>query len=128
MRSNTLAIVALSFALAACASTPTVEGTAAADVRSSANRITAAEITTIDVPSAYDVIDRLHRPWFQDRSAGASGEVFVYVDNRAIDEGKDALRQIPAREIALIEYLKSSDAVIRFGEKAKGGAIIVTRK
>jgi hypothetical protein len=28
----------------------------------------------------------------------------------------------------LIEYLKSSDAVIRFGEKAKGGAIIVTRK
>jgi hypothetical protein len=74
------------------------------------------------------VIDRLHRPWFQDRSAGASGEVFVYVDNRAIDDGKDALRQIPAREIALIEYLKSSDAVIRFGETAKGGAIIVTRK
>lgn len=126
MRPAKLVILALSFSLAACASAAKSATTAASTA--SSNRITADEIATANVATAYDAVYSLHRPWFRDMSAGASGEVFVYVDNRALDEGKEALRQIPAGEVATIDYLKSADAVLRFGPRAKGGAIIVTRK
>jgi hypothetical protein len=79
------------------------------------------------VATAYDAVYQLHRPWFHDMSAGASGDVFVYVDNREMTEGVSALRQIPASEVAKIDYLQSADAVLRFGTRARGGAIIVTR-
>lgn len=126
MRSNKLVILALSLTLAACASASQT-GSAGASAPS-ANRITADEIAKADVATAYDAIYSLHRPWFRDMSAGASGEVFVYVDNRVLDGGKEGLRQIPAGQVAVIDYLKAADAVPRFGPRAGGGAIIITRK
>jgi hypothetical protein len=126
MRSNKLVLLALSFTLAACASAS--QAGSAGTSNQSANRITADEIATANVATAYDAIYSLHRTWFRDMSAGASGEVFVYVDSRAIDEGKEGLRQIPAGAVATIDYLKSADAVLRFGPRARGGAIIVVRK
>jgi hypothetical protein len=125
MRRTNLALLALSFSLAACASAATSSSTSPSTA--SASRITADEIAAANVATAYDAVYRLHRPWFRDMSAGASGDVFVYVDNRALDEGKEALRQIPAAQVATIDYLKSADAVLRFGPRAQGGAIIVTR-
>lgn len=129
MRTKHFAILALSFSLAACASA-SGGGTAAtgASATASPNRITADEIAKADVATAYDAVYQLHRPWFRDMSAGASGAVFVYVDNREMTEGVSALRQIPSHEVANIDYLKSADAVLRFGTRARGGAIIVTRK
>jgi hypothetical protein len=135
MRTKQFVTFALSLSLAACASAGTANNGGSATIApentkatANANRITADEIVKADVATAYDAVYQLHRPWFRDMSAGASGDVFVYVDNRAVDEGKDALRQIPAHEVASIEYLKASDAVLRFGRRASGGAIIVTRK
>jgi len=125
MRSSKLAILALSFVVTACASSPKAATVAPSDA--SPNRITSDEIAKADVATAYDAVYRLHRPWFKDMSAGASGDVFVYVDNRALDEGKEGLRQIPAGEVVTIDYLKAADAVLRFGPRATGGAIIVTR-
>jgi hypothetical protein len=128
MRSTKLVILALSFTLTACASASQAGSAGASD--SNATRITADEIAKADVPTAYDAVYQLHRTWFRDMSAGAAGEVFVYVDNRAVDPGqaKEALRQIPAGEVAAIDYLKAAEAVLRFGPRAKGGAIIVVRK
>lgn len=129
MRTKQIAGFALAMSVAACASASQAGTTgASASATASPNRITAAEIAKADVATAYDAVYELHRPWFKDMSAGASGEVFVYVDNRALDEGKNALRQIPAQQVAVIEYLRASDAVLRFGPRASGGAIIVTRK
>jgi hypothetical protein len=122
------ATLAFAFSLAGCASASGGAASAGTSTTASPNRITADEIAKADVTTAYDAVYQLHRPWFRDMSAGASGAVFVYVDNREMTEGVSALRQIPAHEVANIDYLKSADAVLRFGKRASGGAIIVTRK
>jgi hypothetical protein len=119
MRFPKLILASLTFALAACASTPK-----GAD--STSNTLTAAEITKANVPTAYEAVDRLRRRWFRDLTG--EGEVQVYLNNQKLDGGKDALRQIPAQDVASLEYLKGTDAVMRFGQDAKGGAIIVNRK
>src|SRR4051812_8712836 len=110
MRRTNHVLLALSFSLAACASAAKSSDTSASP--SNASRISADEIAAANVATAYDAVYSLHRPWFRDMSAGASGDVFVYVDNRAVEEGKDALRQIPATQVLSIDYLKSADAVL----------------
>jgi hypothetical protein len=93
----------------------------------SSNTITAEQIAQTSAPTAYQVVDRLHRTWFRDLTG--TGGVQVYLStNQKLDGGREALRQIPAQEVALLEYLKSADAVARFGAEASGGAIIVTRR
>jgi hypothetical protein len=128
MRIKHTAAFVLVISLGACASASQAGAGSGATASTSPNRITAAEIAKADVATAYDAVYQLHRTWFKDMSAGASGDVFIYVDNRAMDEGKDALRQIPAPQVATIDYLKAADAVLRFGPRASGGAIIVTRR
>lgn len=126
----------VSFAIIACASasqgktsetTSSVSGTTTA-AATSPNRITADDIANAGVATAYDAVDRLHRGWFRDYTSGGTGEIVVYMNNQKVEGGKEALRQIPAGDVALLEYLKSSDAVMRFGPDAKFGAIILTRK
>jgi hypothetical protein len=92
------------------------------------DQITAADIEKANVITAYDAVDRLARRWFRDMSGNASGEVVVYLDTNQKLGGKEALRDIPAREVVEIRYLKSADAVGRYGQEASGGAIIVTRR
>jgi hypothetical protein len=129
MRSRHFLLVASSLILGACASTS--QGGSAGGSTSGkvvATQITAEQIAKANVQTAYDAIDRLHRSWWKDLSAGTTTEVVVYMNNQKVDGGKEALRQIPASDVALLEYLKSTDAVMRFGQDANGGAIIVTRK
>src|SRR5687768_6234685 len=106
----------------ACASAGT--GTTA----TSATQITAADIQKANVATAYDAVDRLARRWFRDLSGNASGDVAVYLDNDQLLGGASVLRDIPAREVVLLRYLKSSDAVSRYGAAASGGAIVVSRR
>jgi hypothetical protein len=125
-----------SLALTACASASQSPASgssnsatgAATATPTSANRITADEVANAGVATAYDAVDRLHRNWFRDYTSGGTGEVVVYMNNQKVEGGKEALRQIPAGDVALLEYLKSADAVMRFGPDAKFGAIILTRK
>lgn len=91
-------------------------------------QITAAEIDAANVATAYDAVDRLARRWFRDLSGNVSGSVSVYLDTNQRLGGASALRDIPARDVALLRYLRSDDAVARFGSEASGGAIIVTRR
>jgi hypothetical protein len=127
MRIHTPLIFCVAFTVAGCASAPQSVG-AASD--SDATRITAEQIAQVQAPTAYEVIDRLHRPWWRDKSPGAEGNVVVYwSSNQKIDDGsKDVLRQVPASDVLVLEHLKSADAVARFGSEAKGGAIVVTRR
>ncbi len=118
-----LMLTALALVVMGCAST----GTGATD-SSTPTQITAAEIQAANVPTAYDAVDRLARRWFRDLSGNASGPVSVYLDSNQRLGGASALRDIPAREVALLRYLRSADAVARFGSEASGGAIIVTRR
>jgi hypothetical protein len=113
-----------SFALAACASAPSHTGSAS----SSATTITADQIEQANVPTAYEVVDRTHPQWFHDPSSSVTDSVAIYINNQKLDGIKEPLRTIPAQDVALLEYLKPTDAVMRFGQDAKGGAIIVTRK
>jgi hypothetical protein len=108
--------------------TPQRVGSDTAIVMSSTNAITADQIAAANLPNAYEIVSRMRRQWFRDMSAGASGEVGVYMDNRRLEGGREALRQIPASDVARLDYLKSADAIMRFGQEASGGAIIVTRK
>lgn len=127
MRIRTPLIFCVAFTVVGCASAAQNTG-ASADTNPS--RITAEQIAQVHAPTAYDAIDRLHRPWWRDKSPGAEGSVVVYwSNNQKIDDGsKDVLRQVPASDVLVLEYLKSSEAVARFGLEAKGGAIVVTRR
>lgn len=123
MRSSKLLFLAASFTLAACASAPQGSGS------STDTKITADQIMQANVPTAYEAIDRLHRQWFQDPTLPQDTVVVYLSTNEKLGNGgKEDLRQVPAEDVQLIEYLQGSSAVMRFGQEAKGGAIIVTRK
>lgn len=116
-------LTAIFLIVTGCASAGTGSGTSATPTQ-----ITAAEIEAANVSTAYDAVDRLARRWFRDLSGGASGSVGVYLDTNERLGGASALRDIPARNVALLRYFRSGDAVARFGAEASGGAIIVTRR
>ena len=122
MRFSKLLFASLSFfALTACASTPKT----GAENAGATTTLSAEEITKANVPTAYEAVDRLRRRWFKDMTG--EGEVTIYMNNQKQGD-KEYLRQIPAQDIASLQYLKGSDAVMRFGQDAKGGAIIINRK
>jgi hypothetical protein len=123
MRSAKLFMFAAAFAATACASTG---GGSKGAIDSNATRITSEQITKANVPTAYDAVDRLHRRWFRDITTDAAPA--VYLNNQKVDGGIEGLRQIPAGEVLQIDYMKSTDAMMKYGQDAKGGAIIVTRK
>lgn len=126
MRLPKILFTALSFiavlAIAACASTPKEGGD---NGKGDDNILSAAEIEQANVPTAYEAVDRRRRRWFRDLTG--EGEVTVYMNNQK-QGSKEYLREIPAQDIAYLEYLKGTDAVMRFGQEARGGAIIIHRK
>jgi hypothetical protein len=128
MRSSKLMLLATSFALVACATAS--QGSDASSGSADDNKITAEQITQADVPTAYEAVDRLHRRWFLDvaRTPNDSAKVYLNTNEKWGDGTASSLRQLPAESVALIEYMNGIDAVVRFGQDAKGGAIIVTRK
>ena len=127
MRFSKLFLVASTFAAMACASTPKTGGSDSSSGGGSSNMITADQIAAANVPTAYDAVDRLHRSWWRDLTA--QGDVVIYMNNQKLGDGtKEQLRQIPASEVESLEYLRGTDATMKFGQDAQGGAIIVTRK
>jgi len=132
VRRSALVAICLTVVLSACATSGgTASATAAAapgDARTNAPRITAQEIAEANLPTAYDVVDRLRRPWL--RRSGAGGEVVVYMDERNIG-GAAELRNIPATTVAELQYVTHEDAVRRWGGGMggiRGGVIVVIRR
>ncbi len=122
MRRSPFALLVLSALVIGCAST----GTGASSSASDSPRLTQAEIVAAGLPTAYDLVDRLRRPWLR-RDAMTGGEVEVYMDNRKIG-GAAALRDIPSVDVAELQYMSHDDAVRRWGSQVTASVILVTRR
>jgi outer membrane cobalamin receptor len=94
--------------------------------------ITADEITYSRATSAYDAIQRLRANFLSRRGdtrflGTSSPYPTVYVDGLRFG-GIDALRGIPATQIATIQLFRSWDAATRYGNNNAGGVIAVTTR
>ena len=137
MRPSRLALVALAAALAACASTTTSgPGTASAPAAAGDAATTAAAadqsrlstelIVQADLPTAYDLVERLRRPWLR-RQGAMGGAVVVYMDEQNIG-GAEKLRDIPSVNVGELQYLTNDQAVRRWGNQLTGAVIVVVRR
>jgi hypothetical protein len=98
----------------------------AAKSSSDQSRLTSEEITAANLPTAYDLVDRLRRPWLR-RDAATGKDVVVYMDQQNIG-GAAKLRDIPSVDVAQLEYLPYDEAVRRWGSQVEGSVIVVTRR
>ena len=122
-------VLALVVFLAGCASSG---GSGAADASADAKRsadspfvITASEIQEANLPNAYELVSRLRRPWLrQDKITGR--EVRVYMEQRDIG-GAEALRNIPAADVAELRFFDSDAAMKRWGQTVESSIIEVIR-
>jgi hypothetical protein len=86
-------------------------------------RIPIEEIDASRLPNGYELVDRLRRPWFR-KDALTGAAVTVYMDDQQIG-GAEKLRDIPAVNIAELQYLPNEQAVRRWGASAVAGSVIV---
>jgi hypothetical protein len=129
MAVNRLGLAAV-VAVMACASGGT-QGGPNAPRRS--NMLNAVEIVqaNADVNSAYDAVARLRPNWLASHgsissSSEASSYAAVFVDGQQVGD-LNALRQIPAYQVGVIEYFDITQAGARFGLRAGGGGAIEVR-
>ena len=129
VRRSAIAAICLSVALSACATSGGTGNSAVSSAsqsgesRSNAPRITAQEIADANLPTAYDLVERLRRPWL--RRVGMGGDVVVYMDERKLEGGAAALRNMPATTVAELQYVANEEAVRRWGGDIKGAVIVV---
>jgi hypothetical protein len=96
----------------------------------SADVITAEDMAAVNLPTAFDVVERLRPHFLRPRgptTVVSDTRLVVYQDNLNLG-GVDMLRQIRAAELQEIRFLSASDATTRFGTGHPGGAIIVTTR
>jgi len=124
------ALPLLAVLLVACASggATTAETTAATTAASGSNsaRLSLEEITAANLPTGYELVDRLRRPWLR-LDAITRGAVVVYMDNQNIG-GAEKLREIPSVDVAEMVYMPNDQATQRWGSDIKGSVIVVTRR
>lgn len=109
---------------ASSAPTPTAERSAAPATDQS--RLTSDEITAANLPTAYDLVDRLRRPWLR-KDAVTGEDVVVYMDEQNVG-GAEKLRDIPSVDVAELDYLDHDAATQRWGSDIKGSVIVVVRR
>ena len=132
MRRPLIALPLLAAALVGCASSSrATDGEssatpAASTASSNSSRLSLDEIQAANLPTAYELVDRLRRPWLR-LDAVTRGEVAVYMDNQRLG-GADKLRDIPAVDVAEMEYLPNDQATQRWGSDIKGSVIVITRR
>jgi hypothetical protein len=106
--------------LIACAS-----ATGTKSPRRSTNVITAEEIASSTARDALEVVDLLRPQWL--RTRGGPYLPIVYLNNAKYGE-IDALREIPAANVAEVRYLSANEATTLYGTGHIGGAIAVKLK
>ena len=123
MRRLLLSIVCFPAIFAGCATAGTGGSTAA---NPGNPRLAQAEVEAANLPTAYDLVDRLRRPWLR-RDAVTGAEVTVYMDNQNLG-GAQKLREIPSVDVGELTYLPHDEAVRRWGADIPGSVIVVTRR
>ena len=130
-----LSLVVLSFAvvLGACASAggsgsvgESAASPGAVAGKADQNRLTLAEIEAADLPNAYELVSRLRRPWLR-RDARTGAAVVVYMDEQNLGPASK-LREIPAVDVAELQFLPYDEAVRRWGAGGQGSVIVVVRR
>jgi hypothetical protein len=115
-------LLILASAVAAC-STAGTAGTAGS--RSPRNIITAEDIASTPVATAYDLVQRLRPDFLRTRGSNqVHNQAQVYVDGIHLG-ALNTLRTIRAGEVLGIRYLNAVDATTRYGTGHPGGVIEV---
>lgn len=122
MRLSFIALTALAIACAS-GSHPSTDSTPAATASTDQSQLTSVEITAANLPTAYDLVDRLRRPWLR-RDGMTGADVAVYQDDRNIG-GAEKLRDIPAVTVSAMQFVPNADAIRRYGNDVKGSVIVV---
>jgi len=117
---------AMLVALAACSTTG---GPRVAQTR---NVITAEEVASVNVGTAYEVIEQLRPQFFQSRGpssirSNTPATPIVYVNGVRYGE-IESLTSIRAMDVEEIRLLSASDATTRYGTGHVGGVIEVRTK
>jgi hypothetical protein len=99
---------------------------AAARVRRDPNLITAAEIEGTTASDAMILVQR-HRPqWLRARPTGSVLDaVIVYVNGGRVGSARE-LRNMKAESIGEMRFIRSEEAVARYGMGHSAGVILVT--
>ena len=110
--------------LAACAS-----GGSPGEATRDRNLITAEEIATVPITTAWELVSRLRPEWLRNRGpasmrASAPEYPVVYIDEVS-SGGLEALQRISSIAIAEVRFISARDAATRFGLNHGGGAIMV---
>lgn len=119
-----LVLVLLTF-VAACASTPDAGGDDGDG--SSRDVITMAQLDAAGGRTAYQVVRQLKPHWLQRRgqvSFQGQTSLLVVVDDSHREVG--VLNTLRAEDIREIRYLDGRRAMMRYGDRANGGALIIT--
>ena len=126
MRKLVLAGLVASLALGGCVSQSS-GGAVQSVPRTQRDVISTAEIAAAsDVPTAYDLVQRLRPTMLQSRG-GRSSYPVVYMDNVQFG-GLDALRQVRSEQIKEIRFISAADATTRWGTNHDGGVILIISK
>lgn len=137
MRRTHIALATLSTLLAACATSshsapsadqnPTASSsTKTTNSKTDQSGLTGDEITAANLPTAYDLVDRLRRAWL--RADAVTGEdVVVYMDEQNLG-GADKLSDIPSVDVGEMRYLPNDQAVRRWGSDIEESVIVITRR
>jgi hypothetical protein len=118
-------LVVIGFLAIACATVPQAQLGSRTPLRSP-YLLSASEISSVKVNSAYDAIQRL-KPNFL---AGMRGQHFinrvVYLDGARLRGGLENLRLIEAASVRQIVFLSAIEAGGRYGPGNGAGALLVT--
>lgn len=119
----TRALAVLLLLVPACATTGPTQ-------RRTGNVITFEEIRTLQVPSAWEIVEMLRPQFLRTRGSVSFNDptpvpAVVYVDGLQYGATPQALKTIERTVVREIEYLDSRDATTRFGTGHRGGAILV---
>ena len=124
-----ISIVWLSVAGVACTTNTATSRLAVGPGSLTSPFLTETEISSVDTPTAFDVIQK-RRPHYLSarRVNGKTCDPRVYLDGLRLVGGIHALRDIPATAVHEIRRLDAIDATTRYGAGHQGGAILITTK
>jgi hypothetical protein len=117
--------VALAITIAACASTTTTTA------RRERNLITREEIASLNVSTAYQIIQHLRPEYLRTRGPTSiqipeASVAAVYLNGVRLLDGIRDLHRIQASDVESIHFMGAADATTRWGTNHTGGAIEIT--
>jgi hypothetical protein len=129
---SSLLALLLSVGLVACGSTGATSDDASSDAVS-ADRIAVDNLSTpVGGMSVYEVVSQYRPMWLRKRGANSINnpvDIKVYLDGSGSPYGTvESLRNVPATEVASVQYFDAAAAQFRFGVGNVAGALLVTTR